>query len=98
MNLTEDKFQSFVELSHENQLAIKSLTKIAEKTSQDIDRMVEKQNEILVNQEQMKLINQQLATHEKKIEKIEGSITWTVRSIIGAIIVALLAVIGVNVK
>lgn len=82
----------------QNEMAIANLTKIVEKTSRDVDKLVEKQTEILINQQEMNLLTEKINDNDKRIEKLENSFSWTIKSIIGGIFSILVGIILFKLK
>ena len=76
----EDKdFYELKLISASNQQAIETLTELVKKTSQDVDKLVQTQTDILINQKIMESM-------KEDITNLQDNQKWTVRSLIGGMI------------
>lgn len=89
----EDKLDEYFLISTSNQQSIKSLTQIIERTSRDIDKLVETQNKILITQTDMKVLGERIEVNTKDIDNLKDSQKWTLRTVLGGIITILSSVV-----
>lgn len=78
--------QDYLIILHENQLSIKNLTANVEKLSLHLDKMVEKQTEMLLEHKELEAYKKDIFGLGTRVSKLENSLNWVVRSLFGAII------------
>lgn len=98
-------FESYFKLVHENQKTLAVLVTVVEQTSKDIDKLVIAQTDIIKSQSKIGILFERLENQDKKIieqdkrmEKYEGSQTWTIRSILGGIVSIIVGIILIKAK
>lgn len=70
----QENFQEYLIILHENQMSIKHLTANVEKLSLHLDKMVEKQVEMLIQHKELQVVKGELAAANNKINKSESII------------------------
>jgi len=86
MDKNNINMQDYLIILHENQLSIKNLTANVEKLSLHLDKMVEKQTEMLLEHKDLELTKKDISGLGTRVSKLENSLNWVVRSLFGAII------------
>ena len=77
--MDNNEFYELKLISASNQQAIENLTKLVQKTSEDIDKLVKTQTDILIKQSEIDGL-------KKEVKDLKDNQKWTVRSIIGGFI------------
>lgn len=86
MDTSKINMQDYLIILHENQLSIKNLTANVEKLSLHLDKMVEKQTEMLLEHKELEAYKKDISGLGARVSKLENSLSWVVRSLFGAIV------------
>lgn len=89
----KDNFEEYLIILHENQMSIKHLTQNVEKLSRHLDKMVEKQVEMLVQHKELNVVKEVLESSNERIEKLEKAQAWTAKTLAGAVLSFIVSVL-----
>ena len=92
------EFQDYLIILHENQISIQHLAKNVEKLSLYLDKMVEKQTEMLIQHKELNVVKKEYEDLEERVKKIENFWSWSIKTVAGAIVTIAVGVIIYSIK
>ncbi len=98
MDKCNHDFESYAKLVHENQKTLAVLVTVVEQTSKDIDKLVRTQTDLNKSQSKIGILIERLEDNTRRIEKLESSQIWTIRSFVGGVVSILVGYILMKTK